>query len=558
MKKRYIGIILTALLCNLLVGCSTETIKTNDTSPGDTMDTNAAVTEYSDTTEKKTDKTNDEKEAKEKDVFDDSEGVAVKNAAAKMPTGDAAEIQVISDCEELSEEEVEEIERAERDFKSPKTGILKNNAKSYYYYRKLPSAEQDLYDAMLLSVYDSYDVSHKTSVYVKENPASDAFKAKFNKVYECMLLDHPELFFIYNSRGGDFTYYYSEGSNTVYIEYNQPYKQYASEINEFNDAAERFLQGINLNDSEQGIARQIHDRLIQLVSYDYDVFRNNKGYDRAHTAYGALVENSSCIPNHAVCDGYSFAYIYLLQQAGIEAVFLDGDAGSNGDLGRHAWTIIKLDGKWYETDVTWDDYGSVDEHVDSSQDYYDYAKAAFSDSYYRELIEHYLYAVSTDTMNSFHLTDDYIYYFEDGWKVWLVGDSVHIRSSEIQGYYSKEVISMAPTTLSAGVEDTDFKTELSYEESEELSQNQPFYGIWYYASKDRLEAQKKADELTKHGFNARVYISDEWSNLNQERWYSVSAGTCSTKAEAEVVLQRAQEAGFSKVYIKYSGEYIGN
>ena len=184
MKKRYIGIILTALLCNLLVGCSTETIKTNDTSLGDTMDTNAAVTEYSDTTEKKTDKSNDEKEAKEKDVFDDSEGVAVKNAAAKMPTGDAAEIQVISDCEELSEEEVEEIERAERDFKSPKTGILKNNAKSYYYYRKLPSAEQDLYDAMLLSVYDSYDVSHKTSVYVKENPASDAFKAKFNKFFQ--------------------------------------------------------------------------------------------------------------------------------------------------------------------------------------------------------------------------------------------------------------------------------------------------------------------------------------------------------------------------------------
>jgi hypothetical protein len=85
----------------------------------------------------------------------------------------------------------------------------------------------------------------------------------------------------------------------------------------------------------------------------------------------------------------------------------------------------------------------------------------------------------------------------------------------------------------------------------------PFYGIWCYASKDQNEAQKVASQLIELGFNAKVYICSEWSNLNQEMWYCVSADSCQTRAEAEIVQQAALDAGYSEAYIKYSGNYIG-
>lgn len=66
------------------------------------------------------------------------------------------------------------------------------------------------------------------------------------------------------------------------------------------------------------------------------------GPDLAHTAYGCLVADSSGNPNYAVCDGYTLAMEYLLQQCGIEAAFIGGMAGfSQADAGGHAWNIVK-------------------------------------------------------------------------------------------------------------------------------------------------------------------------------------------------------------------------
>ena len=79
-----------------------------------------------------------------------------------------------------------------------------------------------------------------------------------------------------------------------------------------------------------------------------------------HVEYG---DPSSVIPNStselsqtiggslyrkkAVCKGYTSAMVYFCNAAGIECF----TAYSEG----HAWNIIKLDGIWYESDVTWYD-----------------------------------------------------------------------------------------------------------------------------------------------------------------------------------------------------------
>ncbi len=85
----------------------------------------------------------------------------------------------------------------------------------------------------------------------------------------------------------------------------------------------------------------------------------------------------------------------------------------------------------------------------------------------------------------------------------------------------------------------------------------PFWGVWCYASRDENEAQKVADGLISIGIEGRVFLSSEWSNLNQENWYCASASIYPTESEAERVLSVVQDAGYTDAYIKYSGSYIG-
>ncbi len=85
----------------------------------------------------------------------------------------------------------------------------------------------------------------------------------------------------------------------------------------------------------------------------------------------------------------------------------------------------------------------------------------------------------------------------------------------------------------------------------------PFYGIWCFASKDRYNAQKVVDILVQNGYSsASVYTTTDWSNLNTEKWYVVSAGAYVTKGEADAALSGVQSI-YPNAYVKYSGDWQG-
>lgn len=71
--------------------------------------------------------------------------------------------------------------------------------------------------------------------------------------------------------------------------------------------------------------------------------------DETHTAYSAFKYGS------AVCDGYSRAAKLLLNEFGVECDIVVGDCPGGG----HAWNLVKVDGNWYQMDVTWNDGGAA-------------------------------------------------------------------------------------------------------------------------------------------------------------------------------------------------------
>ena len=83
-----------------------------------------------------------------------------------------------------------------------------------------------------------------------------------------------------------------------------------------------------------------------------------------------------------------------------------------------------------------------------------------------------------------------------------------------------------------------------------------FYGIWCDAYKKRTTAQKQAVEYSKYGIDAQVFETTQWSNLNSEKWYVISAGVYETKESANENLSKVKEK-YPDAYVKYSGDWLG-
>lgn len=88
------------------------------------------------------------------------------------------------------------------------------------------------------------------------------------------------------------------------------------------------------------------------------------------------------------------------------------------------------------------------------------------------------------------------------------------------------------------------------------SEDTSFYGIWCYGSKEPEEANSYAETLKASGFDAGVFITTNWSNLNTERFFVVTAGIYATEDEANAALASVQGI-CPDAYVKYSGDFLG-
>jgi len=101
---------------------------------------------------------------------------------------------------------------------------------------------------------------------------------------------------------------------------------------------------IKPNMSERDKVKALHDYLVRNTVYD----------DMGSEILAPHMEKSVIFDGRGVCDGYANAFKVLANAAGLECKVITGFVGEGPDNG-HAWNQIKIDGKWYNIDVTWDD-----------------------------------------------------------------------------------------------------------------------------------------------------------------------------------------------------------
>ena len=160
-----------------------------------------------------------------------------------------------------------------------------------------------------------------------------------NGAVRSIINSHPEFI----SLSGGYRYWTS-GSTITQIEFT--YLTNAKEEQQELDAALQEVKSkIDISGmTDEEIVLAYHEYLTSTVAYAYEDYFNgtiaaNHGYDM----YGALVKHS------CVCQGYAETMFYLLREAGLSC------AVASSENINHAWNIVKIHGKWYHIDATWDD-----------------------------------------------------------------------------------------------------------------------------------------------------------------------------------------------------------
>jgi len=104
------------------------------------------------------------------------------------------------------------------------------------------------------------------------------------------------------------------------------------------------LASLSLNGkSDYEKVKAIYDYICENVVYDHTNL-DNKAYTLKYSAYAALINGTS------VCQGYANLFYRMANAAGLDTRIISGTSKGQG----HAWNIVKIDGKYYNLDSTWD------------------------------------------------------------------------------------------------------------------------------------------------------------------------------------------------------------
>ena len=226
----------------------------------------------------------------------------------------------------VSARELEDVEQA------PAEAVdgLKEEQTQAFHYNRLSDPEQKLYGEILYILQE----------HLEDIQISTTDSGEVEKVFQCVLNDHPEIFYV---EGYTLTRY-ALGEELKMMTLSGTYSMTPETIEAKKQLIDSYVNQCFASlptgeGSQYAIARYVYEYLIENTEYDA----------------GAPDNQNICsvfITHRSVCQGYAKATQYLLQKAGIEATLIMGTV-QNGE--GHAWNLVKLDGENYFMDTTWGD-----------------------------------------------------------------------------------------------------------------------------------------------------------------------------------------------------------
>lgn len=219
--------------------------------------------------------------------------------------------------------------------------LLAESQSGKFYYDALTEAEQAWY----VDMYAIMDGMYAGAALSPQGYGTVA-EQEIDKIFQCVMNDHPELFFI---KGYRYTTYTRE-EEIVKISFEGDYTMSAAERERqqalIDAAVEACLAGIGSEASEYEKVKYVYEYLVLHTDYNREAPENQNIC-------------SVFVGGESVCQGYAKAAQYLFDKLGISSTLVVGNV-RGGE--RHAWNLVQVDGSYYYLDATWGDasYRSYD------------------------------------------------------------------------------------------------------------------------------------------------------------------------------------------------------
>ncbi len=243
------------------------------------------------------------------------------------------------------------------------------NLEKRFYYNRLDAHEKELYAFWV----DALLAGHQTITFrlfrdfnpFEDSPSFDApafFIEEHGgehidacKVYNSMLWDCPELYFVYH--------YDPDFDMRGYIHLGGGAQDYTrEEIADINARLDEILHRFDDITDPFELELAVHDYITK--NYDYDEVGSqerdaentyqNRAFHEKFTVVGLFKRGV------AVCGGLIKLIQFVLQRRGVEVADILADAGYDEDRGLHSWLAVKLGGSYYHLDLTFNESDTKD------------------------------------------------------------------------------------------------------------------------------------------------------------------------------------------------------
>lgn len=257
--------------------------------------------------------------------FDDRKEITVEQEESITPG-----IIIVEKVEDISSAEDDNLtELPASDFITASEKIGQSDGLRNYAYDKLDDEEKALYTEI-------YGI---ISTMAKDTKVSSKDPKQIDKVFNYVMLDHPEIFYI---TGYSLTKY-MRGQNieklTVAGTYTMSVEDAAKASLIIDAYVDKCLAGYSGSLDEYDKVKYVYEYLIANTEYDLTVPDNQNIL-------------SITRDGRTVCQGYAKAMQYILNKMGVFCILCEGTVkGAEA----HVWNIVRIDGKYYQVDATWGD-----------------------------------------------------------------------------------------------------------------------------------------------------------------------------------------------------------
>ena len=195
-----------------------------------------------------------------------------------------------------------------------------------YYYSLLDDEQKDYYDQISEAA-----ASMDSSVVLAEITHDE-----MDMIFQAVQYDHPEYFWIESS----YSYRNVGDSNDMELifNYNCTGDEKTDRESTVRGQSAEIIADAPAGDSDYEKVKYVFETLVDRTEYDLNAPENQNIY----SVFGNWT---------TVCAGYAKATKYLLDQMGVECIYVTGNAEGEA----HAWNIVSCDGNNYYVDPTWGD-----------------------------------------------------------------------------------------------------------------------------------------------------------------------------------------------------------